>query len=24
LLGLLYREDVQRAEPKAEEPACMH
>src|SRR6266851_8055922 len=24
LLGLLYREDMQRAEPKAEEPACMH
>jgi CBS-domain-containing membrane protein len=24
LLGLLYREDVQRAEPKVEEPACMH
>jgi len=24
LLGLLYREDVKRAEPKAEEPARMH
>jgi Mg/Co/Ni transporter MgtE len=24
LLGLLYREDVQRAEPKVEEPPCMH
>jgi Mg/Co/Ni transporter MgtE len=24
LLGLLYREDVQRAEPESEEPACMH
>ena len=24
LLGLLHREDVQRAAPKIEEPACMH
>jgi len=24
LLGLLHREDVQRAAPKVEEPACMH
>jgi hypothetical protein len=24
LLGLLYREDVQRAEPQSEQPACMH
>lgn len=24
LLGLLHREDVERAEPKGEQPACMH
>jgi Mg/Co/Ni transporter MgtE len=24
LLGLLYREDVESAEPKVEQPACMH
>jgi CBS-domain-containing membrane protein len=24
LLGLLHREDVERAEPKDEQPACMH
>ncbi len=24
LVGLLYREDVERAEPTVEEPACMH
>jgi hypothetical protein len=24
LLGLLYREDVQRAQPQSEQPACMH
>ncbi len=24
LLGLLHREDVERAEPKGEQPACLH
>jgi CBS-domain-containing membrane protein len=24
LLGLLHREDVERAEPRGEQPACMH
>jgi Mg/Co/Ni transporter MgtE len=24
LLGLLYREDVQRAQPQSEQPECMH
>jgi CBS-domain-containing membrane protein len=24
LLGLLHREDVERAEPKVEQPACLH
>jgi CBS domain-containing protein len=24
LVGLLHREDVERAEPKIEQPACMH
>jgi CBS-domain-containing membrane protein len=24
LMGLLHREDVERAEPKGEQPACMH
>ena len=24
LLGLLHRQDVERAEPKSEQPACMH
>jgi hypothetical protein len=24
LVGLLHREDVERVEPRGEQPACMH